>query len=78
MRSLRKPAVELLHEENGMEMVEWAIVGMVFAVSCAAFWGDLGATLGIGITKISRTLGGGGAVCGVPPCGEGEGLGPGS
>ena len=28
-------------EDEGMEMVEWAIVGVVFAVAAAAFWGDL-------------------------------------
>jgi Flp pilus assembly pilin Flp len=31
----------LVLEEDGMEMVEWAIVGVVFAVAAAAFWGDL-------------------------------------
>ena len=31
----------LIREDAGMEMVEWAIVGVVFAVAAAAFWGDL-------------------------------------
>ena len=31
----------LVREDEGMEMVEWAIVGVVFAVAAAAFWGDL-------------------------------------
>lgn len=31
----------LVREDDGMEMVEWAIVGVVFAVAAAAFWGDL-------------------------------------
>ena len=31
----------LVIEEDGMEMVEWAIVGVVFAVAAAAFWSDL-------------------------------------
>jgi Flp pilus assembly pilin Flp len=31
----------LVLEEDGMEMVEWAIVGVVFAVAAAAFWGTL-------------------------------------
>jgi Flp pilus assembly pilin Flp len=31
----------LIREDGGMEMVEWAIVGVVFAVAAAAFWGDL-------------------------------------
>lgn len=28
-------------EEDGMEMIEWAAVGVVFAVAAAAFWGSL-------------------------------------
>ena len=31
----------LVTDDDGMEMVEWAIVGVVFAVAAAAFWGDL-------------------------------------
>ena len=31
----------LVIEEHGMEMVEWAIVGVVFAVAAAAVWGTL-------------------------------------
>ena len=31
----------LVQEEDGMEMIEWAIVGVVFAVAAAAFWGTL-------------------------------------
>lgn len=30
-----------IRDENGMEMVEWAIVGVVFAVAAAVFWADL-------------------------------------
>jgi len=33
--------VRFVRDEQGMEMVEWAIVGVVFAVAAAAFWGDL-------------------------------------
>ena len=31
----------LVLEEDGMEMIEWAIVGVVFAVAAAFFWGEL-------------------------------------
>ena len=31
----------LILDDNGMEMIEWAIVGVVFAVAAAAFWGTL-------------------------------------
>ena len=33
--------MRLVREDDGMEMVEWAIVGVVFAVAAALFWGDL-------------------------------------
>ena len=35
----------LVLEEDGMEMVEWAIVGVVFAVAAAAFWTRLSGEL---------------------------------
>ena len=31
-----------VREDDGMEMVEWAIVGVVFALAAALFWTDLG------------------------------------
>ena len=31
----------LILDDDGMEMIEWAIVGVVFAVAAAAFWGTL-------------------------------------
>jgi Flp pilus assembly pilin Flp len=31
----------LMIEDDGMEMIEWAIVGVVFAVAAAVFWGTL-------------------------------------
>ena len=35
----------LVLEQDGMEMVEWAIVGVVFAVAAAAFWGSLATSI---------------------------------
>ena len=32
---------QLILEDDGMEMIEWAIVGVVFAVAAAVFWGQL-------------------------------------
>ena len=42
----------LVREEDGMEMVEWAIVGVVFAVAAAAFWGELGAAIDLALNDI--------------------------
>ena len=38
---LRNTIKRLVVEDHGMEMVEWAIVGVVFAVAAAALWGTL-------------------------------------
>jgi Flp pilus assembly pilin Flp len=38
---LRNTIKRLVVEDHGMEMVEWAIVGVVFAVAAAFFWRDL-------------------------------------
>ena len=40
-------------EDAGMEMVEWAIVGVVFAVAAAAFWGSLASSIDTALTDIS-------------------------
>ena len=43
-------------EDEGMEMVEWAIVGVVFAVAAAAFWGQLATSVDLALTDISTTV----------------------
>jgi Flp pilus assembly pilin Flp len=59
----------LVIEEHGMEMVEWAIVGVVFAVAAAAVWGTLE-------TSIANALGDIGEK--VDPAGSGTGTGTGT
>ena len=51
----------LVLEEDGMEMVEWAIVGVVFAVAAAAFWGRLAGEVDTALGKVET------AVQGTPP-----------
>jgi Flp pilus assembly pilin Flp len=46
----------LVHEEDGMEMVEWAIVGVVFAVAAAAFWGQLATEVDNALGKVESEL----------------------
>ena len=41
-----------------MEMVEWAIVGVVFAVAAAAFWGTLATEVDGALGKIEATIAG--------------------
>ena len=46
----------LVIEQDGMEMVEWAIVGVVFAVAAAAFWGDLATNIDAALGKIELEI----------------------
>jgi Flp pilus assembly pilin Flp len=48
----------LVSEQDGMEMVEWAIVGVVFAVAAAAFWGDLATNIDNALGKIETEING--------------------
>jgi Flp pilus assembly pilin Flp len=48
----------LITEEDGMEMVEWAIVGVVFAVAAAAFWGSLAGNVSGALGKIEAEIAG--------------------
>ena len=45
-----------VREEEGMEMVEWAIVGVVFAVAAAAFWGRLSGTIDLALADIEAEV----------------------
>ena len=46
----------LVVEEDGMEVVEWAIVGVVFAVAAAAFWGQLASSVDVALTDLSADV----------------------
>ena len=46
----------LIREDSGMEMVEWAIVAVVFAVAAAAFWGDLATNVDAALGKIEAKV----------------------
>ena len=48
----------LVLEEDGMEMVEWAIVGVVFAVAAAAFWGRLSGEINTALGKVEDCVSG--------------------
>ena len=46
----------LVLEEDGMEMVEWAIVGVVFAVAAAVFWGSLAGAVDSALNQVETTV----------------------
>ena len=46
----------LVLEEDGMEMIEWAIVGVVFAVAAAVVWTALAGQVGTAVGTIGTTV----------------------
>jgi Flp pilus assembly pilin Flp len=50
----------LVREEDGMEMVEWAIVGVVFALAAALFWSQLGEAINTALGNIGGCVDGSG------------------
>ena len=46
----------LVREDEGMEMVEWVIVGVVFAVAAAALWTTLKGDIGAALTDVGDTV----------------------
>ncbi len=42
----------LVREEDGMEMVEWSIVGVVFALAGALLWSTLSTSISTALTDI--------------------------
>ena len=51
-----KSIQRLVREEQGMEMIEWAIVGVVFAVAAAAFWGRLSGSIDSALADLEGTV----------------------
>ncbi len=47
-----------VREDDGMEMVEWAIVGVVFAVAAAAFWSDLAGAINTALDNVEDCVDG--------------------
>jgi Flp pilus assembly pilin Flp len=47
---------DLLCEEDGMEMVEWSIVGVVFALAGAILWTTLNRDVGTAMGKLGTCV----------------------
>ena len=47
---------KFLRDESGMEMVEWTIVAIVFAVAAAVFWENMATAISHAIDRISEEL----------------------
>ena len=57
MTMLRNAIVRLVREDEGMEMVEWSIVGVVFALAGALLWTTLKTQINSGLDKIGKCVG---------------------
>jgi Flp pilus assembly pilin Flp len=53
---IRNTLTRLVREEDGMEMVEWAIVAVVFAVFAAVFWTQMGTAVDGALNKVESKL----------------------
>ena len=47
---------QFLQEEEGMEMVEWALVAVLFAVASVAAWGLLGTNLEATVNDVAGRI----------------------
>jgi Flp pilus assembly pilin Flp len=54
---MRNAIARFVRGEEGMEMVEWAIVGVVFAVTAATFWTNIATAVDGALKKIAGKLG---------------------
>ena len=53
---LKSAIVRFVRDDDGMEMVEWAIVGVVFAVAAAIFWADLATNIDAALGLIEAEI----------------------
>jgi Flp pilus assembly pilin Flp len=53
---LRNAIVRLVREEEGMEMVEWSIVGVVFALAGALLWSTLKDDIDTALTNVGNCV----------------------
>ena len=47
----------LVYQDAGMEMVEWSIVGVIFAIASAMLWSMLKAPIGSAVGKVANCVG---------------------
>jgi Flp pilus assembly pilin Flp len=53
---LRNAIVRLVREDEGMEMVEWSIVGVVFALAGALLWSAMKNNINTALTSIGSCV----------------------
>ena len=53
---LQQKLRNFVREEDGMEMVEWAIVGVVFALAAATVWTGLKGNINTALTNVGNCV----------------------
>ena len=52
----RNTVVRLVRGDEGMEMVEWSLVGVIFALACALLWSTLNDDISVALGKIASCV----------------------
>ena len=53
---LRETVGRLIREDEGMEMIEWSLVGVVFALACALLWNTLNKDINSALNDIGNCV----------------------
>ena len=48
--------MRLIREDEGMEMVEWSLVGVIFALACALLWSTLNEDISSALNQIASCV----------------------
>ena len=48
----RNTVVRLIRGDEGMEMIEWSIVGVIFALACALLWSTINSDINSALTEV--------------------------
>ena len=52
----RNTVTRLICDDDGMEMIEWSLVGVVFALACALLWNTLNNDINSALNDIGNCV----------------------
>ena len=52
----RNALVRLILDDDGMEMIEWSLVGVIFALACALLWNSLNEDISSALSQIASCV----------------------
>ena len=53
---VRNTLLRLIREDAGMEMVEWSLVGVIFALACALLWNTLNSDIDSALKDVGNCV----------------------